>query len=105
MNLDDVTGIVIDSALAVHRGLAPGLLESVYATVLAGQLIRRGLRAEREVPIPIYFDDMRFEVGFRADVLVEERILVELKSVERLARCTGSSCSPTFASPTCRWGS
>lgn len=85
METDDITGTVIDSALAIHRELGPGLLESVYETVLARELERRGLRVERQVPIRIEYDGLIFEEGFRADLVVEGRVVVELKSVEQLA--------------------
>jgi iron complex transport system substrate-binding protein len=86
MNINDVSGQVVDAALSVHRELGPGLLESVYEVVLADELSRRGLRVRRQVPIPIRFGGREFEEGYRADLLVEEAIIVEIKSVEQLAR-------------------
>jgi GxxExxY protein len=83
--LNDVTGAVIDAAVRIHRELGPGLLESVYELVLAHELVRRGFHVERQRPVPIEYDGLAFEEGFRADLIVEARVVVELKSVERLA--------------------
>jgi GxxExxY protein len=76
--------IVVDAAIAVHRVLGPGLLESVYEAILAHELRRRGLAVERQVPVPIEYDGVKFEEGFRADILVEGKVILELKSVERV---------------------
>lgn len=86
MELNELSQIIVDAAFQVHRGLGPGLLESVYEVVLADALRARGLKVERQKPIPIRFEDKVFDEGFRADLIVEGRILVELKSVEQLAR-------------------
>ena len=83
--LDDVTGSIVDASLRIHRALGPGLLESVYEAVLARALEQRGFLVERQKPIRLQFDGMVFDEGFRADLLVESRVIVELKSVERLA--------------------
>jgi GxxExxY protein len=83
--LDDVTGEIVDAALKIHQGLGPGLLESVYESVLAKALEKRGLRIERQKPISFVYDDIPFDEGFRVDLLVEDRVVVELKSVEKLA--------------------
>jgi GxxExxY protein len=82
MTHNELSGIIIDTALQIHRKLGPGLLESVYAVVLAHELRKRGLHVEREVSIPVYWDNIEMEVGFRADLIVEGLVLVELKSVE-----------------------
>ena len=84
--LDDVTGAIIDASLTIHRDLGPGLLESVDEAVLARALERRGLRVARQRAIRFEYDGILFDEGFRADLLVERRVIVELKSVERLAR-------------------
>jgi GxxExxY protein len=86
MELNEITGIIIDTALRIHRELGPGLLESVYEAVLASALERRGLKVRRQHPIVFCYDGVMFEEGFRADLLVEDEVIVELKSVERLAR-------------------
>jgi GxxExxY protein len=83
--LDDLTGAVVDSALAIHRGLGPGLLETVYEQVLFRALERQGLRVQRQVPVRIHYEGMIFDEGFRADLLVDGRVIVELKALENLS--------------------
>ncbi|HTQ38728.1 MAG TPA: GxxExxY protein [Pirellulales bacterium] len=83
MHENDITGIVIDAAIAVHKALGPGLLESVYEVVLAHELKKRGLKCERQAPIPVVYDNIRFDEGFCIDILVEDKVIVELKSVEK----------------------
>lgn len=83
--LDDITGAVVDSAMKIHKELGPGLLESVYEAVLARALEGRGFQVERQRPISFEYDGMVFEEGFRVDLLVDERVIVEIKSVEKLA--------------------
>ena len=77
--------IVVDAAYKVHSGLGPGLLESVYEIVLAYELQQRGLRVNRQVPISIRYKEMTFDEAFRADLIVEEKVVLELKSVERVS--------------------
>lgn len=77
---------VIDAAVRVHSALGPGLLESVYETVLARELERRGLWVVRQVPVPIEYEAMRFNEGFRADIIIEDKVILELKSVEQLSK-------------------
>jgi len=76
---------IVDAAFRIHTTLGPGLLESVYNAVLAYELARRGLSVVRERPIPVIYGDVRIETGFRADLIVEEKVIVEIKSVETLA--------------------
>jgi GxxExxY protein len=83
--LDDITGAVVDASLTIHRELGPGLLESVYEAVLARALERRGLKIERQRALRFEYDGMIFDEGLRLDLLVESLIVVELKSVEKLA--------------------
>ena len=83
--LDDITGAIVDAALKIHMELGPGLLESVYEAVLARALEKRGFHVERQKVIRFEYDGMVFEEGFRTDLLVEGRVVVELKSVEKLA--------------------
>ncbi|MBE7537034.1 MAG: GxxExxY protein [Opitutaceae bacterium] len=87
--LDEVTGAIVDAAMKIHVRLGPGLLESVYEAVLARDLERRGFQVERQKAIRFEYDGMVFEEGFRADLLVEDRVIVELKSVEKLAPVHG----------------
>ena len=75
----------MDCAIRIHRELGPGLLESVYEMVLAAALERRGYNVDRQKPIDIEFDGMRFAAAFRVDLLVDDRLVVEIKSVEKLA--------------------
>ncbi len=82
---DRLTGEIVDAALKLHRAVGPGLLESVYEALLAKELERRGFRAARQVPVSFDYDGLSFQDAFRVDLLVESRIVVELKSVERLA--------------------
>ena len=83
-DVDRISGEVLDLSIRLHRDLGPGLLESVYETVLAGQLARSGYAVERQKPVDIEFDGMRFEAAFRIDILVDRKLLIELKSVDRL---------------------
>jgi GxxExxY protein len=85
-DLDDITGAIVDTALQMHRDLGPGLLESVYEAIVARALERRGLRVERQKVIRIEYQGMVFEEGFRADLVVETQVIVEIKSVDQLAR-------------------
>ncbi len=89
MELDDITGAIVEASLKIHRDLGPGLLESVYEIVLARALERQGLHIERQKVIRFEYDGMVFEEGFRIDLLVEGRVVVELKSVEKIAPVHG----------------
>jgi GxxExxY protein len=80
----------VDSAFKVHFGLGPGLLESVYKACLVHKLSQKGLRVEQEVPVPIIFEGLRLEAGLRLDLLVENRVVVELKAVEKILPVFGA---------------
>ena len=82
MNENELGKIIIDTAVKVHKKLGPGLLESVYEVVMAYELEKRGLSVVRQKPVPIVYDNIEFDEGFRADIIVENKVLVELKSVE-----------------------
>lgn len=86
MDLEELAAIVVDAAFHVHRDLGPGLLESVYETVLARALAKRGLQVERQKAVSFEFDGMHFDEGLRLDLLVNRVLVIELKSVETLAR-------------------
>jgi GxxExxY protein len=86
MNENEIAKLVVDAAVKVHSKLGPGLLESVYENVLAKELERRGLSVMRQVPVPIHYEDLTFDEGFRADIIVEGKVILELKSVEQLAK-------------------
>src|SRR3954465_15931438 len=83
---NELSKMVLDAAFKVHSKTGPGLLESVYEVSLAHELRTPGLSVERQVPIPIRYDELVFDEGFRADLLVENKVVVELKSVEKLVR-------------------
>jgi GxxExxY protein len=80
---NDIGTAIVTAAIAVHRTLGPGLLESVYEVVLAHELQQRGLTVERQVPVPIKYAGTTFKEGFRADIIVDGKVLIELKSVEK----------------------
>jgi GxxExxY protein len=84
MTENDIGTVIVDTAIEVHRQLGPGLLESVYEAVLAYELTARGLPVNRQVPIQINYKSMTFEEAFRADLLVADKVIIELKSVEIL---------------------
>ena len=84
MNENEIAKIIVDAAFQIHKRLGPGLLETVYEVVLAHDLKRRGLKVKRQVPVAIIYDDIKFDEGFRADLIVEEKVIVELKSVEKV---------------------
>jgi len=84
MTENEIGTIVIECAIEVHRELGPGLLETVYEVVLARELQERGLSVERQVPIPIMYKGIQFDEGFRADIIVQGKVILELKSVERV---------------------
>jgi GxxExxY protein len=85
MTETEIGTIVVESAIAVHRELGPGLLETVYEVVLARELQDRGLNVERQVPVAIQYKDIRFDEGFRADIIVDGKVILELKSVEHVS--------------------
>ncbi len=82
MEENDIARIVVDAAYTIHRRLGPGLLESIYQRLLAYELRKRGLRIAEQLRIPVVYDECEFEEGFRADIVVEDRVLIELKSIE-----------------------
>jgi GxxExxY protein len=84
-DIDEITGNIVDAAYKIHTSLGPGLLESVYEVVLARELEKRGVAVERQKIISFEYDGMRFDEGLRADLLVEGIVVVELKSIEKLA--------------------
>ena len=83
-DIDSVSGDVVDAAMRIHKDLGPGLLESVYEIVLAAALEWRGYKVDRQKPVDIEFDGMRFPAAFRADLVVDDRLIVEIKSVDKL---------------------
>lgn len=75
---------IVDSAYRVHKKLGPGLLEKIYETCLAHELRKRNLNVQRQVSIPIQYDDLEFDEGFVADIIVEDKIIIELKAVDQI---------------------
>jgi len=82
--LNRITESIIDAAIEVHRALGPGLLESAYEACLAFELAQRGLKVEQQKPLPVVYREVKLDCGYRLDLLVEEEVIVEIKSVERL---------------------
>jgi GxxExxY protein len=82
---NEITEQIIDAAIKVHKILGPGLLESVYEACLYSEIFRSGLYIERQKPIPVVYKDVKLDCGFRADLVVERKVLVEIKSVEALS--------------------
>ncbi len=85
MTENEIGRIVVDAAVKVHKALGPGLFESVYETVLGYELENRGLQIRRQVPVIIEYEGLHFDEGFRADILVEDKVIIELKSVDRVS--------------------
>jgi iron complex transport system substrate-binding protein len=84
LDVEEISAVVVDAAFQLHKDLGPGLLETVYEVVLARLLVQRGLSVERQKPVLIEYAGIQFEEGFRADLIVDGKLLVELKSVENL---------------------
>jgi GxxExxY protein len=82
--MNQITGEIVDAALQIHRSRGPGLLESVYQHVLAAERTQQGLRVQLQQPDPILYTGLEFEIGFRADMIVEEAVVVEIKSVDAI---------------------
>ncbi|HZH34787.1 MAG TPA: GxxExxY protein [Pyrinomonadaceae bacterium] len=85
MDLNRISGAIIDSAMKVHTALGAGLLESVYEACLAHELRKRGLRVETQVALPVFYEGVKIDAGYRIDLLVESSVIVELKAVEQIA--------------------
>lgn len=85
MKEDEIATLTLDASFHIHRELGPGLLESVYETVLAHELRKMGLNVQTQVNIPFKWDQLTFGHGFRADIIIERKVIIEVKSVERLA--------------------
>ena len=85
MTENDIAKGVVDAAFKIHSQLGPGLLESVYEVILVSELEKRGFRVTRQQAIPVVYEQIHLETGFRADVIVEGKVIIEIKSVEALA--------------------
>ena len=84
MTENEIGKIIIDTAVNLHKRLGPGLFESVYEVILTKLLTDKGLKVQRQVPISIIFEGITFEESFRADMIVEDKVIIELKSIEKL---------------------
>lgn len=85
MTENEVAKIIVNTAYDIHVKLGPGLLESVYEEIMYYELVKQGLNVERQKAIPVIWDELKMEIGFRADLIVENKVIVELKSVETIA--------------------
>jgi GxxExxY protein len=85
LDRNEISGAVVDAAMKVHSALGPGLLESAYAICLKHELVKRGFKVASEVPLPVIYDGVRLEAGYRLDLVVEDTVVVELKAIEALA--------------------
>jgi len=86
MNENEIARIVLDICFEIHRELGPGLLESVYEEILCYELGQRGLSFDRQKAMPVVWKEKQMDIGFRADVIVDRKVLVEIKSVESIAK-------------------
>lgn len=85
MTENEISKIIVNTCYNIHVKLGPGLLESVYEEILYHELIEQGLKIERQKAIPVFWKDVKMEIGFRADLIVENKVIIELKSVEAIA--------------------
>lgn len=83
-DINDITGVVVDGAMKVHSALGPGMLESAYETCLAYELRNRGYKVDTQVGLPLVYEDIRMEIGYRADMVVNDAVLVENKALEKV---------------------
>lgn len=84
MTENQISKLLLDVFIKVHSELGPGLLESIYETAICHELSKRGINFKRQVGIDVYYDGLKMEMGFRADIIVDEKVIVELKSIENL---------------------
>ncbi len=83
---NEIGKIVVDTSIAIHKALGPGLFEIVYEVILTHELKKHGLTVERQVPVPIVYDGIKFDEGFIADIIIENKVILELKSIESLTK-------------------
>lgn len=86
MHENELAKIVVDAVYQIHKKLGPGLFESVYHAVLVYELAKRNLKVESQVPIPVVWEEIRLDVGFIADVIIEDKLILELKSLQQMSR-------------------
>ena len=85
MTENEIATAILDAAFKIHRALGPGLLESVYQATLGFELQRRGLRVIQQVGLPVHYEGIKLDIGFRVDLIVADKVIIEIKSVEALA--------------------
>jgi len=85
MNENEIATIIVDAAYTIHQRLGPGLMESVYESTIAYELGKRGLAVKRQQALPVIYETVRMNMGFRADLIVDEKVIVEIKSIETIA--------------------
>jgi GxxExxY protein len=86
MTENEISKIIVDVSYKIHTKLGPGLLESVYEAILFHELVKRGLSVERQKPIPVVWENVFLDIGFRTDLIVENKVIIEIKSVEQVSR-------------------
>ena len=85
MTENEIAQQIVDAAFKIHKTLGPGLLESAYQAILIYELQKRGLKLEAEKQVPVIYESIQLDIGFRADLIVEDKVIVELKSIEQIA--------------------
>jgi GxxExxY protein len=85
MNEEDIIKIILDEAFYIHKTIGPGMLENVYQTCLTHRLREKGLYVETEKAVPVFFEDIKMECGYRADIVVEKRVIIDIKNIEAIA--------------------
>ena len=85
MEINEITSIIIEESIKIHTDLGPGLFESVYEEILYYRLAKRAVHVQKQVAIPVYYEEVKMDVGFRADLIVDNRVIVEVKSIESIA--------------------
>ena len=85
MEINDIIGIIIQESIKIHTDLGPGLLESVYEELLAYRLNKRGLIIKRQTPVPLFYEAIKMDIGFRSDLIVNDKVIVEIKSIETIS--------------------
>ncbi len=85
MTENELSRIIVDASFKIHNDLGPGLYESVYEATLAHELIRRDCRIVCQKPVPVYYEGVKLELGFRADIIVDRKVIIEVKSIEAIA--------------------
>lgn len=86
MTENDLSRIIVNTCYKIHTQLGPGLLESVYETILCYELTEMGLKVERQKPLPVIWENIKMDIGFRADLIIEEKVILEIKSVSEIAQ-------------------